>query len=351
MGIYEYHDDLNVNVVKVDKYEDLLEMMMPRGTLWEFTNSGIFRGHANSEWNLIPSLYRDNLKNCFTEILSGAKTDDCDIHYYFELEISMLKYFYNNAKSIGLTVPNVPFFDDEYLNLDFLSAWKAFKEKKDLFQYEGIPELAALVQHYGLQTRLLDWTQDFYVALYFAASKAVETIYEENIKLGNLPKFHDKYMVVWILPTIYLLTPASNVIAPPIRLLTPSYRNNPNICAQKGILTYWKEPIEADLQFVNREKLDKRIFDFYQNRPLDKKKGELGILLYKILIPITECTKIMCHINKLGYKRVTLLPWYKQISEAINDEYMCDVIEENFGEFDWRKRYNHKNAEDNVLLV
>ncbi|WP_394297418.1 FRG domain-containing protein [Methanococcus maripaludis] len=88
----------------------------------------VYRGQKNSEWNLCPSIFRKNREG---------------------------EYIYENKERIfykSLVEHNHP----------------EFKKNNTIF------DKVAMMQHYSIPTRLLDWTKNPLVGLYFATEKCIE---------------------------------------------------------------------------------------------------------------------------------------------------------------------------------
>ena len=92
----------------------------------------LFRGHACKEWCLLPTLFRD-IADKFENNNSKSKKQE-------------------NIKKFE----DILFYDFRSLGAPHIDA--AYKSWDVLF----------LMRHYGLPTRLLDWTENFAVALFFA---------------------------------------------------------------------------------------------------------------------------------------------------------------------------------------
>ena len=105
--------------------------------------------------------------------------------------------------------------------------------------------ILGLAQHYGLPTRLLDWSFSLHTAVYFAASNAISRLVR-----GDAP---DSLMCIWLFPTrafIHdLIDRSSDTHIPegqrkpifwdwhPIRLVQPPTSQNPNLNLQQGVFT------------------------------------------------------------------------------------------------------------------
>jgi hypothetical protein len=141
----------------IEQLDQIINEETKSGKTW-------FRGHANHKYILLPNLYRELY----------ATRDQ------FNIPILPKKVTeYNNSGEI-VQIPDHLYINSFYSKLDE----KGISYPKDYI------EQICFAQHYGVKTRLLDWTTDIKVAYYFSNSgrkKNTKTvIYMLNPKEFNL---------------------------------------------------------------------------------------------------------------------------------------------------------------------
>lgn len=292
--------------------EELFDSIAP----WRNTNilnGFIFRGHSNEAFELIPSALRlENSDNFWRQSsMSKPINNQCNWEtMQIEGEFALLRDFYRSADQKGLEVPI-----SNRLRRNLAQDWDPVSffnnHEKENWLPIDLLEVAALAQHYGIPTRLLDWTYDIFVALYFAFRGAIGT--KEN-------------MAIWCLNKEYLSFLKPTVSRINIDFITPHYSGNPNLKAQKGLFTHWPieiptilEKVESmkngDIRLTDRSPLDsliERSVHILDNQPIFR----------KFIVPCSEAEKGCKILDKLGYDSGKLFPGYNGIARQILEKHL-----------------------------
>lgn len=176
----------------------------------------IFRGHGDSIWDLKPTLFRGENNNTY-------KFDNLFSEH--DREYKLLKKFQDSCDLAGVQLPSdgnelrqKQFLKiNQYFGRDYSSHSATDWFNDDFF------ELAAFAQHYGVETRLLDWSKNPFVACYFANSSALRKNYDSNKKIS-----------IWVLN--YESFP--DELDDSLKVLDLPKGINQHISHQQGVLTY-----------------------------------------------------------------------------------------------------------------
>lgn len=314
---------MKITELDYDSYNDFLNDLKPNQKLNKLQNNYIFRGQGK-DWPLIPLALRpEKTANLLNIGLINEKNEDLikEEHSEFSYRFAELSYlinFYKNANTTGLKFPKNPFSSYDYSTPDLVN-------KSDYLNVvcynewlpDDLEDVAALAQHYDVPTRLLDWSFDINVALYFASCKAVEIMVESQ-SLTVL----DDYIVIWALAYSDLekMKKSKPNLSPPIKFVIPEYSYNPNLCAQKGILSYWKtfNKSNAPENYSISKTLDSLLKDFECKIP----EYLNTTVMYKIKLPVKESAKILDHISRIGFNASKIFPGYYGASKKIKEDIM-----------------------------
>ncbi|WP_372754674.1 FRG domain-containing protein [Mariniflexile sp.] len=204
----------------------------------------IFRGHQYSNWKLIPTSFRDLNSDRETNSLNVLKSGNG----HFLPELTDFINFIKGLNSLGYKIENDSF---KLINSNLIDdIHKAFNLIEYFPKPEQLKELA-LAQHYGVRTRLLDFTFNPNKAIFFAIEKIKDTKREDNSKIG-----------IWAIPERLIELCQEDFYLE--RIFLEGFQNN-NMTAQQGLFVNYFKGRSIDENLFNKEgkikSLDEYIFD------------------------------------------------------------------------------------------
>ena len=234
---------------KIKNVEHFIQLIRPLSGCNSWGEIWIYRGQpkAKAKWPIIPKAGRREYFGPALEENSGWKQLDD-----------------------GRFVPP--------LDIDVFSEWKkrAVAFKSDIPKDEW--ECLALAQHYGLPTRLLDWSRNPLVALFFASWE-----------------YPDEDGAVYASPAPCSPDPFKSFRETPFRILYEPRPIDRRMLAQGGLFTYEPEPTRALEPSANW-------------KTMNPEQQEIGSNLPEFFVPTDRKHEVIKDLELLGISRSTLFP-------------------------------------------
>ena len=218
----------SIEVVQCNSSAELLEKTRslvvrppwgaPRKNRWAF------RGQAKAEWHLVPSAFRRGQPlGCPGTQFHFVSTGEClDSYEQGQAEFYAVWEFMSLADQVGLLVPgDLQIFGQNAEWENVVGSTVGTGEWPPPSTFETL----ALAQHYGIPTRLLDFTYSAHKACWFAADKLASDTRNDVA---------EKQFAIWALDLDFLFAGAkAERGAPCIRVTVPRARNR-YLRAQEG---------------------------------------------------------------------------------------------------------------------
>ena len=273
-------DQTGIQVHRCSTAEEFLTKLRPQASLFEggITSTVLYRGVGNSDYDLVPSALRADYSA--EKLVNQIKSLDPDNPDWI-VDVTVMRLFYQEANRNGLALPYVPQEFHEALAVAALTPdirGNMFRELLPVF---------GLAQHYGLPTRLLDWSFDLHVAAYFAARGGTKQLSQP---VDELPK----EIAVWMVQ--------SNFLGEHVQVVHAPYSGNPNLAAQKGAFTFVYHIHDATPLNVISTNVRQGRNDFH-----------------KVTLPLTEAPILLVYLRTIGYDAARLFPGYSGVAESVKE--------------------------------
>ncbi|WP_197515200.1 FRG domain-containing protein [Mycobacterium sp. 1245805.9] len=188
--------------------------------------------------------------------------------------------------------------------LDMLKQFKQNGSYRLVARPQSVWEWITIAQHYGLPTRLLDWSENPLVALYFAAENPIDSpsdgaLFELDPANLNAAAFDEAPDVVMLDEDDFLLEYLPNAPKGPKRgpLAVVAGRTFDRIIAQSGTFTLGHS-VKSDVEKVND-----------------------GGCVSRIRVPVASKPRILAELSDMNINASTVYPDLTSLADHLKDIY------------------------------
>ena len=277
-----------------DTAEELWDHLSPTRTSRDVEDEFLYRGQSDASWQLMPSIVRKDVIELFADLVDGPLTPSRQV----SMEFQMLEHFVIFCDDTGIPTPSeAKTFRDAPTRI---YNFGQYSKHPTSWPRTELREIMAMARMHGLPARMLDWSDNPYVAVYFAASDALR----RRNQWQKAPR-----LAVWKLTMPHRRSPELE--------RTPVYRApgtiSRNIVAQHGLFTILRVFDEQDKLF-GVDSME-NVLPHYPRHTLEK-----------VTVPVTESKRLYHLCELIGLNSARMYPGADGARMAVMDRFSYSAV-------------------------